>query len=185
MKPFRPSAGDYASIQTLRQALADERLRAGAAALFSGAAVATAAVVGARSGPTPTHPKTAAWYARLRKPPFTPPGAAIGAAWTVLEGLLWFSGYRVLRAPASTSRTVALGLWSLSLLGLGGFTWVLFDRKQLGGALGVTAGMVASSAGFVGTAARVDKAAALAGVPLALWVSFATILQEELWRRND
>jgi tryptophan-rich sensory protein len=184
MRVFNPSAADKASVQALSRELADDGLRASVAALVSGAAVGTAAVVGGRSGPTPAHPQTAAWYAHLRKPSFTPSGPAFGVAWTALEGLLWFSGYRMLNAAPSPRRSVALGLWGLCLLGLAGFPWVLFGRKKLGGALGVTAVMLGSSAGFVGAAAPVDKAAALAGVPLVLWVSFASILQEELWRRN-
>jgi tryptophan-rich sensory protein len=44
--------------------------------------------------------------------------------------------------------------------------------------------MVASSVGVVAASRRVDERAALACVPLAAWVLFATVLQEEVWRRN-
>jgi len=37
----------------------------------------------------------------------------------------------------------------------------------------------------VASAAREDEVAAAAGVPLVAWVSFATLLAEEIWRRND
>jgi tryptophan-rich sensory protein len=67
---------------------------------------------------------------------------------------------------------------------VGGFSWVLFGRKRLDEALGVTAGMVATTAGLVGTAAAVDRKASLASLPLAAWVTFAFVLQEEVWRRN-
>jgi tryptophan-rich sensory protein len=61
---------------------------------------------------------------------------------------------------------------------------VLFGHKRTDEALGVTAGMVVTSAALVGTAATVDRPAALATAPLALWVAFACLLQEEVWRRN-
>jgi benzodiazapine receptor len=155
------------------------------AALFSGSVVLAAQVLGGRYSPTPNHPRTAAWYAALRKPSFTPPGPVFGIAWTGLDVLLGYSGYRLLVAAPSARRTTALGAWSLNLFGIAGFSWVLFGRKRLGEALGVTAGMVATSAASVATAATVDKRAAAADLPLLAWVVFATLLQEEVWRRNS
>jgi tryptophan-rich sensory protein len=154
------------------------------AALVSSLAVAAAAILGSRDGPTPANPRTASWYARLRKPSYTPPGPVFGGAWAVLDTLLAYSGFRVLRHRSSPPRNVALGLWGLTVLGVGGFQWVMFGRKSLGAATGVTAAMVATSAGFVVAAQAVDRKAALAGVPLAFWTAFACLLQEEVWRRN-
>lgn len=154
------------------------------AALIAGGCVLAAAIVGTSYGPTPNRPATALWYARLRKPSFTPPGPAFGAAWTLLEGLLGYSGYRVLIKPAKPRRNVALALWGLIVLGLGGFPFVLFGRKRLGEALGVTSAMLATSTGFVAVAESVDRPAAISGLPLALWTLFAAVLQEEVWRRN-
>jgi benzodiazapine receptor len=154
------------------------------AAAISGGAVIAAQLSGARYSPTPNHPRTAAWYAALRKPSFTPPGPVFGVAWTVLDALLAYSGFRLLTAPSSTRRTAALGAWVVTLIGIGGFSWVLFGRKRLDEALGVTAGMVATSIAAAGTAAIVDKRAAYADLPLLGWVVFAAILQEEVWRRN-
>jgi benzodiazapine receptor len=147
-------------------------------------AVAVAQLIGGRNSPTPANPRTAVWYARLRKPFFTPPGPVFGLAWTGLDGLLGYAGYRLLVAPASRSRTVALASWSLNLLGIGGFSWVLFGRKRLDEATGVSAIMIATSLGSCAASYQVDRRAALAGLPLALWVVFATVLQEEIWRRN-
>jgi len=154
------------------------------AALMSGSMVATAQACGGRFGPTPAHPRTAAWYAALRKPAFTPPGPVFGIAWTGLDTLLGYSGYRLLLAPASTKRTAALSAWAATLLGVAGFSWVLFGRKQLDEALGVTIAMVATSAAAVGTASVVDRRAAIAMTPLFAWLLFAFLLQEEVWRRN-
>jgi benzodiazapine receptor len=84
----------------------------------------------------------------------------------------------------SPKRNAALGFWGLSILGVGGFSWVLFGRKRLDEALGVTAGMVGASVGLVATAGMVDRKAAIASRPLAGWVVFASFLQEEVWRRN-
>ena len=159
-------------------------MRTTSAALLAGSAVIAAQLSGRRYGPTPDHPRTAAWYAALRKPSFTPPGPVFAIAWTALDALLGYSGYRLLTARPSSSRTLALGAWGVNLLGIAGFSWVLFGRKRLDEALGVTAGMVVSSATAAVTAASVDRRAGWADLPLLGWVLFASVLQEEVWRRN-
>ena len=150
--------------------------------LVSGAAVLVAAATGARNGPQ--RPATAAWYAVLRKPGYTPPGPLIGAAWGVLETLLATTGYRLLRAPDSGARHAALGAWGLTLVGLAGYPWLFFRRKRLASSAGAAAAMLASAAGLTLAARKVDPPAAAMTAPLLLWLCFATVLSEELWRRN-
>ena len=153
------------------------------------AAIAISAVVaaqasGRRWSPTPDHPRTARWYASLRKPSFTPPGPVFGAAWTALDALLAYSGYRILSAPSGRSRMAALSFWGGNVAGVAGFSYVLFGRKRLDQATGVTLGMAATAIGAVAASASVDRKAAVSGLPLAGWVAFAALLQEEVWRRN-
>ncbi|HQT78338.1 MAG TPA: tryptophan-rich sensory protein [Rhodopila sp.] len=152
-----------------------------AAALAIGA-VLTAAVTGGSFGPQ--RPRTAIWYAALRKPPGTPPGPAIGAAWGVLDVLLCLTGYRLLRREPSRARTAALACWAGSLAGLAGFPAVFFGLRRLGPSAAVSAGMFASAGGTALAAASIDSTAALTSLPLVLWTGFATALSEELWRRN-
>jgi benzodiazapine receptor len=144
--------------------------------------VAAAALVGGSFGPQ--QPRAAAWYASLRKPPYTPPGPVIGAAWGVLEVMLCLTGYRLLQRPATTMRNVALSCWAANLAGLAGFSPVFFGRRKLGASLGISAALFASAAGSAASAAQVDQPAAVAALPLVLWTAFATFLSEELWRRN-
>lgn len=154
------------------------------AAIVAGAAVFSAQLFGAQWNPSPAHPRTAVWYAALRKPSFTPPGPVFGIAWTALDALLGYSGYRLLTAPPSQKRTVALSAWALNLLGVAGFSFVLFGRRRLDEALGVTVGMAAAASAATIAAARTDRRAAYADAPLLAWVIFAAVLQEEVWRRN-
>ena len=160
-------------------------MRDGVAAALAGSAVAIAQSVGARANPSPDHPRTASWYASLRKPSLTPPGPVFGIAWTGLDLLLGFAGYRLMKAKPSAARNMALTAWSSNLLGIAGFSWVFFGRKRLGEALGVSSAMIVTSAATVGTAALTDRKAAYASGPLLAWVLFATVLQEEVWRRNS
>jgi translocator protein len=62
---------------------------------------------------------------------------------------------------------------------------VLFGRKRLDEATGVSLSMVGTSAAAALAATRVDTRAAWAIAPLVGWVIFASVLQEEVWRRND
>jgi benzodiazapine receptor len=159
-------------------------MRNGTAIAITGTAIAAAAIAGGRFGPTPAHPGTAVWYARLQKSPLTPPAPVFAAAWSILDGLLWYGGARLLANRSRPIRNAALTFWGLNVLGVGGFSWVLFGRKRLDEALGVTAGMIGTSVGLVATAAVVDRKAAIASLPLAAWVVFASFLQEEVWRQN-
>ena len=154
--------------------------RAAAAVAIGG--VLSAAILGARNGPQ--RPMMALWYARLDKPRFTPPGPVIGAAWGGLELLLAGSGYRLLHAPCTEARNAALGSWALTLIGLAGYPWLFFRKKQLGGSTVASASMLAAALGTAAAAREVDRPAALMTVPLTLWLGFATLLSEELWRRN-
>ncbi len=144
--------------------------------------VLTAAALGARNGPQ--RPRTAFWYARLNKPSYTPPGPVIGAAWGGLELLLAGAGYRLLRAPRTEARNAAVGSWALTLIGLAGYPWLFFGRKQLGESAVASASMLAAALGTATAAREVDPPASAMTVPLLLWLGFATVLSEELWRRN-
>jgi tryptophan-rich sensory protein len=152
------------------------------AAFLSGAAVLSVAVIGARQGPQ--QPRTALWYALLRKPDYTPPGPAIGATWGLLETLLAATGYRLLRHPPTDARNAALASWGLSLLGLAGFPALFFGRKRLGLSTAASAAMLAATAGTALLARDVDKPAALLSLPLLGWLGFATVLSGDLYRRN-
>ena len=152
-----------------------------AASLSLGAVVA-AALVGRQAGPQ--HPREAIWYARLKKPAYTPPGAVIGAAWGGLDLLLAYSGGRLLSAPPSRERSSALLFWSLNVAGIAGYPWVFFKQKKLGASALTVAGMLAAARAAASTAGKVDRAASWAAMPLVGWLAFAGLLSEEMWRRN-
>jgi benzodiazapine receptor len=154
-----------------------------AAALAIGAVLA-ATLLGSQYGPRPDQPLTVAWYAKLNKPSFTPPGPAFGVAWSLLDGLLCVVGYRLLAAPSSPPRSRAILCWALNLAGLAGYPWIFFGRKRIAGGLAVIAAMWTSAIATVGASSQVDREAAIAGVPLVGWLTFAGLLNEEVWRRN-
>jgi tryptophan-rich sensory protein len=67
---------------------------------------------------------------------------------------------------------------------VGGWTQLFFREKQLAASAIASGAMVATSAAYVATAAKVDKPAAATGAPFVAWLGFATLLAERIWRKN-
>lgn len=149
-----------------------------------GVVLGASAVVGRRNAPDPSHPAIRRWYRRLHKPGFTPPDPAFGAVWPVLEAGLGVGGYRLLRRASGPSRNAAVGLWLANAATVGGWTELFFRKRFLGASAAASAAMVATGAAYVAAAVRVDRPAAAAGVPFVLWLGFATLLAERIWRDN-
>ncbi|GAC1347734.1 MAG: tryptophan-rich sensory protein [Acetobacteraceae bacterium] len=154
------------------------------ALLLAGTALAAAALAGRRYAPSPDHPRTAAWYAGLNKAPYTPPGPVFGGAWALLYPLLGWAGYRLLSARPGRARTAALTAWAANVAAVAAHPYLLFGRKDLAASTALLTAEVGASVALVATASRVDPLLALSQVPLALWITFADLLNEEVWRRN-
>ena len=148
-------------------------------------AVTAALLIGKRAGPTPDHPRTMLWYGSLEKPGFTPPSPVYPIAWTGIQAALAYAGYRLMRAKSSPQRTAALVLWTANQVGIGGWSEIFFGQRAPGLGTVVSAALGAGAVGYVATAEKVDSIAAKLGLPLVAWVAFATLLSEEIWRRND
>ncbi|SDE92865.1 TspO/MBR family protein [Halorientalis regularis] len=125
------------------------------------------------------------WYPTLTKPAFTPPGWVFGPVWITLFALMGVAAWLVWRAGLD-DRTVRIALalfagqfafnvaWSGAFFGL---------RSPLLG-LVVIAVLWLTIVATVLAFDRVDRRAALLLVPYLLWVSFAALLNYELWRLN-
>ncbi|EHH67473.1 hypothetical protein GMO_24680 [Gluconobacter morbifer G707] len=129
-------------------------------------------------------PETRRWYTRLNKPAFNPPGPVYAVVWTMLDSLLAWSGYRLLRAESSPGRTLALSLWALCVVGIASFPFFVFRKRELGTGLAICIGMILSSGSSVVAARKVDPCAAKLQVPLFVWLIFAICVHEEVWRHN-
>ncbi|MBI1204315.1 MAG: tryptophan-rich sensory protein [Rhodopseudomonas sp.] len=116
------------------------------------------------------------WYATLMKPSFNPPNWLFGPVWTGLYALMAFAAFRISRLPASPVRRNALVLFFAQLALNAAWSWAFFAaHNPLLGLIDIVPQLLcvlATCIAFV----RLDRAAGLCLVPLALWVGFATVL---------
>ncbi|SEQ61354.1 TspO and MBR related proteins [Faunimonas pinastri] len=152
---------------------------------ISGGAVLASGLLARRSAPEPQHPDIQRWYHHLDKPDFVPPDPVFGAVWGVLESLLAYGGYRLLRHPATPTRNRALGLWGFNIAMISVWPRLFFgERSVRSGFLGSLL-MLGSGIAYVASARRVDKVVAATSLPFAAWLGFASVVSEEVWRRNE
>ncbi|MBB3473589.1 TspO/MBR family protein [Sphingomonas sp. BK345] len=155
-----------------------------AAASIVAAAMGVSALLGRRNAPGPSHPNIRRWYKRLDKPAFTPPDPVFGAVWPIVASGLAIGGYRLLRRRPSDGRNLGLALWLLNTGMIGGWTELFFRKRELGASALASGAMIATGAGYVAVAAKVDRPAAALGLPFVAWLGFATLLAEQVWQRN-
>ena len=158
-----------------------QRRSKGLIALISSIAIALSA---GGIGGLATASSVSTWYAGLNKPAFNPPNAVFGPVWTTLYVLMALAAWRVWRAGPVGGRRAALTLYAVQLALNLAWSFIFFGLRQPGFALGEVVLLLAS---VVATAAlfwRIDRLAGLMMIPYAAWVTFASLLNFEVWRLN-
>ena len=137
------------------------------------------------AGQLGTYPNLAPWYAGLAKPSFNPPNWIFAPVWTTLFVLMAFSVWRILRLPeGSAERRWALGLFFVQLGLNTAWSWMFFAAKSpLLGLIDIVPQILVIIATIMAFY-RIDRMAGWCLVPLAAWVSFATILNLTIWNLN-
>jgi translocator protein len=124
------------------------------------------------------------WYAGLEKPTWTPPDWLFGPVWTVLYGLMAVAAWLVWKEFGFRAASGSLVLF-VGQLGLNAaWSWVFFGLNRPGLAFLHLVVLCVAVAGLV---LIFWKRLRLAGgllVPYLLWISFAAVLNFEIWRLN-
>lgn len=148
------------------------------------AAVLACELVGA-SGSVFTVTSLDSWYATVEKPWFNPPNWVFGPVWTLLFALLGVAAWLVWRAGLGDRAVqVALAAFAAQYVLNVGWSAAFFGLESP--AFGLTvitalwAAIVVTGVAF----ARVDRRAAALLVPYLAWVTFAALLNYEIWRLN-
>ncbi|MFP8955582.1 TspO/MBR family protein [Natrialbaceae archaeon A-CW3] len=124
-----------------------------------------------------------AWFRALEKPAFYPPEIAFPVVWTLLFTLMGVALWLVWRA-SGTGRGLALGLFVGQMAVNVAWTPVFFGLEELFAGLVVIVTLWVLVAATIVAFRAVDRRAAALLVPYLLWVTFASVLNYELWRLN-
>ncbi|MFP9190731.1 TspO/MBR family protein [Natronosalvus vescus] len=125
-----------------------------------------------------------AWFRDLEKPGFYPPEIAFPVVWTLLFTLMGVALWLIWRS-SRTGRTLALGLFVAQMAVNVAWTPVFFGLGELFAGLVVIASLWVLVAATIVAFRAVDRRAAALLVPYLLWVTFAAVLNYELWRLNS
>jgi translocator protein len=124
------------------------------------------------------------YFSALRKPPFTPPPAAFGPAWTTLYLMMAVAAWLVWRRGLDEQAAVALGMFGVQLVLNALWSIVFFGRHRIGWALLEIALLWMTILLTIVLFWRVRPLAGALLLPYLAWVSFATYLNAGIWRLN-
>ena len=124
------------------------------------------------------------WHAELVKPAFNPPNWVFGPVWTTLYVLMAFASWRIWRLSPSPARRTALILFYAQLALNIAWSWMFFAaHSPILGLVNIVPQFLLIAA-TINAFRPLDRFAAWALVPLAVWVAFASFLNYAIWSLN-
>ena len=139
------------------------------------AAVVAVSLTGALFRPGP-------WYQTLRKPSWTPPGWLFGPVWSTVYVMIAVAGWLVWQREGLAP---ALAIWLAQLLVNASWSWVMFGRRQIAGALATIVLLWFCVVAFIWAAWPISPTASLLFLPYLAWGTFAGALNFTIWRMNS
>ena len=125
------------------------------------------------------------WYARLTKPKFNPPAWVFAPVWTGLYLAMAVAAWLVWERGGWTAQKLPLALYLAQLLLNAAWTPLFFGAHRIGLALvDIVLQWLAIAATFF-LFIRVNQFAGWLFVPYLAWVSFAAVLNFNIWRTNS
>jgi tryptophan-rich sensory protein len=141
----------------------------------------TAGIIGSQF----TALSVATWYPTLEKPWFTPPGSVISVVWIILYALMGLSIFLIWQnGLASKSSKAAIGVFAIQLLANILWSYAFFGLQSPLIALAVISLLWLLILQCIIRFWYIRRSSAMLLVPYILWVSFAAILNYDIWRLN-
>lgn len=131
-----------------------------------------------------TTPRINGWYAGLDKPFFNPPNWLFGPVWTILFLAMAVAAWLVWRRAGFSGARVALSLFGAQLFLNVLWSTLFFGLKSPGAALIEIVVLWAAILATLLAFRRTSRGAGLLFVPYLAWVTFAALLNLEIWRPN-
>jgi tryptophan-rich sensory protein len=127
---------------------------------------------------------TAAWYAGLHKPAWTPPNTWFGPIWTILYVLMGSAAWLVWSERYHPRRRAALCCYAAQLVINAFWAPAFFGAQIIGAGLFLIVTLWVTLVWTLREFAQVRAAAAWLLVPYLVWVSLALALNLSIWRNN-
>jgi len=124
------------------------------------------------------------WYLTLTRPSWNPPGWVFGPVWGLLYLSMSIAAWLVWRRRSQKPVALPLGFYLTQLLLNGMWSWLFFGERLIGTALLDLVLIVLFVAITTRLFMKTHKTAGLLLVPYLLWVSFAAVLNFQIWRLN-
>jgi len=121
------------------------------------------------------------WYDALLTPPWTPEESVVRTVWAVLYPLIAVAGCLVwTRRKASLANL----FWAGQLVANGAWPMLFFGQHRIDAALLVAVILLFLVAGFIWSARKTSRFAAILFLPYFAWVGFAAALNAVIWQLN-
>lgn len=125
------------------------------------------------------------WYNLLNQPSFRPPNWLFGPVWTMLYILMGISLYRIwIKGTKKIEVRNALKLFAVHLVLNASWSIVFFGLHDIPLSLVNIIALWILIVTVMVTFYRVDKKASLILLPYLAWVTFATLLNYNIWLLN-
>jgi tryptophan-rich sensory protein len=125
------------------------------------------------------------WYRTLRKPDWNPPDAVFGPVWTTLYFLMGIALALSRRAADEEGRRRVEAVFGLQLALNLAWSFAFFSARSPAAGAVVILVLWASIVATIVEFGRVSRLASLLLLPYLAWVTFATVLNLEIWRLNS
>ena len=124
------------------------------------------------------------WYRSLKRPEWAPPSWIFAPVWTLLYLSMGIAAWLVASRSARGQGSGPLNLFRAQLILNAAWTPIFFGLRRLDLGLAEIAATWVMVLATVVAFLRVRLTAGLLLVPYLAWVSFATVLNWAIWRRN-
>ncbi len=131
-----------------------------------------------------TAPSIPEWYESLAKPFFTPPSWLFGPVWTALYLAMAFAGWLVWRAGITSTIALPLALFGGQLMLNALWSILFFGLRSPGVALAEILVLWAAILATLLLFRPISREAGWLLAPYLAWVTFAALLNFEIWRPN-
>jgi benzodiazapine receptor len=121
------------------------------------------------------------WYKSLDKPSWTPPSWLFAPAWTVLYIMIAIAGWLVWKQDGLN---LALAVWGANLVFNAAWSWLMFGRHSILGALWDAIAMLVTIVIFIALTLEPHFTASMLFLPYLAWTTFATALNFSIYLRS-